>query len=1139
MRRILSISLIYLLGFVLSMRAQVETTSGISGTVTDPSGAVISGASVTLRNQNTGATREGATNASGSYSFPSVLPGTYTVKVELPGFKTALVTDRVVEVTQPARVDVALEIGETTEIVTVSAEGAELITTATAEISGTVNQTLVDNIPLNGRNFFNLAALTPGTSPQYLRMGRVSFAESAMNYVSGAGTFVSSGVFAGGARDSAANVSIDGSNVQSSIYGQTTQLQSPSTVQEVKIQSGNMNAEFGNGVAAVNVITKSGTNEYHGEVYEFLRNDNLDANGFFTNLAGRELPEYKQNQFGGTFGGPILKNKLLFFGNYEGFRVRQSTQSNTIVPPQALRNGDFSSYRPPLPGGAFGPTPTIFNPYRFDPVTGLREPFPGNKIPLGPTNLCSPRPTCVDPVALALLGFTPPSNTVIDGIPQFSGPVPITIDRDQFSVRLDWQKSANTQIYGRYTFEDRFALAEGLLPLQGTDNSTASQNAVIHWAQVINPVTVNDLAVSYTRPAWLLGRNLGVPDVSKEIGLKNTSNSPGGPNLSVPGFALASSGSFVLDSTQNTYQFKDDFSTVKGRHNLKFGIHVNEKRLHYFTLSNDKGHLAFTDFYTRACPLGNAACVAARNAAGLDQGGLGFADYLLGAAQRAFLILPVAIYEGHQRYYGFYAQDSWQIHPRLTLNYGLRYEYWSPWLVPRNTVAQFDRSTGELLYALQNPLDTLNSATDFGRKAPLSGRIPREGYKTGNKNFSPRMGLAYLLTQDTTVRASGGIFYDGNWNMNQFSDTSTGVAPFNLRYDNVVAGNEQTPPQFMAEQYPVPSATAIPQPFSTPRTSFRAIGFPEYKIPTVYQWSFSVQRRLSTTWSLSLDYLGTHTINQFQFVEMNPADLPVGDKATLSLQDRRIFQQWASIGGWQPLGWAKYNGFTASVKNTGWRGLTVIANYAWAKNLASSNLGFSDIGHLDFRIFDLWAGPVAYTPPHRFVSGWSYQLPFGEGKTFALAGALKSIFGGWNLSGITEFSMGSPQPVFALDTSGTATTQLANRVAGCNASDGPRDRFDWFNTKCFAEPPFATFGTSQYGIFNEPGINNWDMTLSKSIPMKVPNETGRLDVRLEAFNVFNQTQWALANQQMTSSSFGRIGSTRPARQLQIALRFIF
>src|SRR5690348_11829160 len=558
-----------------SAKAQVQTTTDISGTVSDPTGAVIPAANVTSKNQNTGAERTTITNGSGFYSFPSLQPGTYTVTVTKSGFKTQVITDRVAEVAQPARVDITLAIGSTAQRVEVSAAGQELINTTTAEIAGTISGRIVSDIPLNGRNFMDLANMTPGSSNQDATglqvptgLSQISFAQTALNLssLSAGGVYFTSGVFAGGNRDSASNVSIDGSNVQSALYGQAQQLQSISGISEVKVQSGIMSPEFGFGATAVNVITKGGTNSLHGEGFEFLRNDNLDAANFFTNLARRRKPEYRMNQFGASVGGPIIKEKLHFFANYEGLRLIQSTTATAVIPPAAIHNGDFSSVVLAGPGGTTLPGPTIYNPFQFDPVTGLRTPFPNNQIPIGPTTLCSPRPTCVDPVALAMLNLTPSPNTTIDGIPTLAGTQSTTVNSNQYTGRIDWDKSYKDRIFGRYTRYQTHSLAGGLMSLQGSTNPFGTYNHVISWTRTISPSLVNNLAVSYTRLNWATARRTDVGDVALKIGISGTQNNPGSPGFSIANYTLNQSLYTDAYTIENLYQFKDSLSLVKGKH---------------------------------------------------------------------------------------------------------------------------------------------------------------------------------------------------------------------------------------------------------------------------------------------------------------------------------------------------------------------------------------------------------------------------------------------------------------------------------------------------------------------------------------------------------------------------------------------
>ncbi len=1110
--------------------AQVETTTSITGNVTDQQGAAFAGAAVKLSNQNTGAIRDTTTNSEGVYSFQSLPGGTYTLSVSAKGFKTSTITDRTVETAQPAHVDLQLEVGSTSEQVTVSGAGAELVNTASAEVTGNVTPELVENIPLARGNFFDLLQLTPGAVPQNFGSTNVSFAQQSLNFVQAGNTFQASGAFISGNRDSSANISVDGSNVQIPVYGQATQLQARSSVQEVRVESANMTSEFGNGVAAVNVITKSGSNSYHGELFEYFRNSNLDANLFFNNAAGRTIQPYTQNQFGAAAGGPIIKNKLLFFSNYEGFRVAQRQQLFAVVPDANLRQGDFSKYTPPGPGGTFLPVPVIYNPYDTDPNTGLRRPFPGNKIPLG---------TTADPTTLAYLNnYTKGPNIVLNGVAEYTNAVGTTLDQDQITERGDWLLSATSTVFARYTFTKQNSLAGGLQPLQGTGNASASTNAVLHWTKVLSAAMVNDVGLSYSRPNWQYTRPLTLPDAAKAIGLPNTSSYTGGPQFSVAGFDLGNATNYIFNAYSNNIQLKDDFGWVRGRHNLKFGFDAVNKRFIYYNPSGDKGSFTFSRFFTEACPPGNTKCAAAQTASGAPTGGLEFADYLLGAYSSTTLIINQIPYVGHQQYLGFYVQDSWRATSKLTLNYGLRYEYWSPWTVPRNTTLTFNFQTGLPSFALQNPNDFLSKADCYGACAPLTPGQPRQSYRIGPNNFAPRLGITYAFKPNTVIRAGMGTYYDGNINMNQFNAIQAGAAPFALRYDAVNDTSQALPQRLVSNEYPSGLLGSPPLPNSNPVAAFRfAQGY--YPVPAVYQWSASVQQKLASKWVLESDYVGSHTIHQFQFVDDNAPALQAGALANVSLQDRRPYPQWGILGTWAPLGWARYNSGTVSIKNNMWHGLTLQSNLTWAKNLSSSRIGTSDQGNINYRVPYIWSGPSAITPYWWFITALNYQTP-----KFDVARQLKPAVNDWVLTLTYTASMGSPETVSGQDLTGTGYTAssslvLPNRICNPNSGSNIHTQLQWFNTSCFANPAFGVWGNSALGAVTDPGINNWNIAAAKRIPLNFIRENHALEIRADMFNAFNHTQWLSSDKTMTSATYGRITSSRPARQVQFALRYIF
>jgi hypothetical protein len=1108
---------------VFTASGQVETSTSIRGLVTDPAGATVAGASVTIRSATTGEERTTVTDASGLYSLPSIAPGTYTVIVRHPGFKRSEITDRVAGVAQVAQVDVQLQVGDSAQSVTVSAAGAELIDTSSSAVSGTIVSKLVNNLPLNGRNFFDLAVTLPNVSLQSLG-SQASMGSASQNFVFGttpaSPLFRASGIFAAGNRDSAVNVTFDGVNDQSSNYGTTNPQQPPFSIEEVKIQVSGMSAEFGYGVASVNVITKSGTNQFHGELYEFLQNDKTNANSFFANLAGRARAPFRQNQYGAAIGGRVISNKLFFFAAYEGLKVRQSSFTLETVPPVNLRSGNFAGL------------PAVYNPFSYDQATGLRQPFPGNQIPI----------SAMDPVTLKFLqNYVALPNVVINGVPQLAGNTTQRLDSDQGLFRIDYVKSETSRIYGRFSQLISPTIGTGLQSLEGLTQNDHDLVASVHWTKVLSASTVNDVFVGFSRPNWFYGRDQNVPDVSTAIGLMNTSNLNGGPQFTGTGYTLNQSQSFVLIATDNIYQLGDDFTKVWGRHNFKFGFQVVDRRFYFPIQASDKGTFAFSPAYTAPCPAGNSACSAALAASGAAaSAGNPFASYLLGAPISGLYQANQALYEGHRIYYGAYAQDSWRLTNRLTLNFGLRYDFWGAWFDPRHTVPYFNERTGDLGFVLKNPDDYLLASTGYGRNAPLTPGVPKAGYTTPKLNFSPRAGLAYSVTSSTVFRAGFGIYYNGNINMNQFSDIQTNVSPFRLRYQTIASSGDQLPSILVNGNYPPISPTAVPIPFSNPPATFR---FQEPYMPNeeVLEWQASVQRRLGSQWATEIGYQGTHAYHLDQFVDVNAPALPQGPNAGLSIQQRRPFPQWGVLGTWAPMGFGRYNALSVTLKNNSWRGLTYLSSFTWAKNIVSAYAGNSDIGNQSIKYAYIWAGPAQFTPRLRFVNSLSYELPFGKGKELGsrLPGAVNAIVGGWRVSGIVDTTTGMPNSVTVPDNSGTGYGTMPDRICNPNNVPGGRSRLEWFNTSCFQQTAFGVWGNSPLGVFENPGIATLDLAILKSF--KTPWESSSLDFRADMFNALNHTQWGPANNSETpgNANYGVILTTRPPRHMQFSLSFRF
>jgi hypothetical protein len=383
-----------------------------------------------------------------------------------------------------------------------------------------------------------------------------------------------------------------------------------------------------------------------------------------------------------------------------------------------------------------------------------------------------------------------------------------------------------------------------------------------------------------------------------------------------------------------------------------------------------------------------------------------------------------------------------------------------------------------------------------------------------------------------------GIYYDGNINMNQFNDIQAGAAPFGLRYDAVNDTTQALPQRYVASEYPSGLLGAPPQPNANPPAAFR-FAQSYYPVPAVYQWSFSVQQRLGSSWMVEGDYVGSHTIHQFQFVDDNAPALPQGDLANVPLQNRRPYPQWGVLGTWAPMGWARYNAGTLSIKNNQWHGLTLQSNLSWAKNISSSRIGTSDQGNINFRVPYLWSGPSAITPYWWFITALNYQTP-----KFDVTRALRPVVNNWVFTATYTAATGSPETVSGQDLTGTGYTAssslvLPNRV--CNPNSGPtvHSQLQWFNTSCFVNPAFGVWGNSALGAVTDPGINNWNIATAKRIPLSFLKEGHAVEFRADFLNAWNHTQWLSSDKSMTSATYGRITSTHPARQVQFALRYLF
>ncbi|HKC87530.1 MAG TPA: TonB-dependent receptor, partial [Blastocatellia bacterium] len=725
------LALLFILGGVLALPvgAQVNTAS-LTGQVADANGGAAKGATVTAKNNATNVAQSVVTDHGGNYIFVSLPVGTYSVSVEAKGFKKALNEKVTLEVAQKARLDFTLQVGGVEETVTVEANGA-LLTTQEATPGAVVENKLVTDLPLSARNWDDLLLTVAGVQgDRYTEEG------------GGTASGRTGNVNVNGARSLQNNFVLDGADnnsISENVQELTTQVIRPSVeaVREFKVMTNPYNAEYGRSPgAAISVTTKGGSNQYHGSLYEFHRNRVFDANNFFVNLAGRDKPQQIQNQFGGSFGGPVLKDKLFFFGNYEGTRIRKGQLRLTNVPLPNERIGDFSlaaaavarvKYQTNCPGGAQFCYGTV-----TDPLTGA--PFPDNKIPAGR----------IEPIARRVLDLIPQANLIPGSgalnANNFISTPNLQDDTDSYLMRGDWQISARHNAFARYAYTDRFRYVPGFLGgiVDGTSTSAwgrlsmIAHSAVIGLNSVISPKLVNEF-----RLGWGRNVSLGVQDpygqnTLSDYGFKGIPDNPlydgGIVGISISGGSIPSPASPArlgspnfLPKWQytNQYQWYDAMSLTLGDHQLRFGTDLRAPmRNHFLDVPAMRGEINFNGQFA----------------------GNGYADFLLGYVQGA---QTSVFHEVDQRLWMWsgFAQDDWKVSSRLTLNLGLRYDFATWPYEAKNQMANLDLQTGQLVFAKDGSLSE------------------RTLVKTDKNNFAPRVGIAWSLNDKTVIRAGYGRFY--------------------------------------------------------------------------------------------------------------------------------------------------------------------------------------------------------------------------------------------------------------------------------------------------------------------------------------------------------------------------------------------
>jgi hypothetical protein len=1157
------IVILFCLSFSLTAWGQKDTGS-IVGTVKDQSGAVVANAKVMVADVERGSTFETVTNDAGEFVASALRVGRYTVTVQHAGFKKAVSVPVDLDVQQRIAVNVTLEVGALTEAVEVTG-AAPLLETETSELGQVVDNKRVANLPLNGRNFAQLALLTAGTAPSE----------------PGARDEGGYGFSASGARSLQNNFLLDGVDNNSNLpdlLNETNYVIQPSVeaLEEFKVQTNAYSAEFGRGNGAIiNATIKSGTNQFHGSVYEFLRNEKFDAKNVFDDPNAPIAP-YKQNQFGVTFGGPIFKNKTFFFVDYEGLRIRQAQTLTSFVPTGPQRAGDFSSQldltQPQLAIAADGVTmipaldcaghPTyageIFDTRQTQAdaayLSGLcGVPFGGYDGSGNPVNIIPPG--SIDPLAAAITNLFPPVNVNGNGFNNLSNPVR-TENRNNFDVRLDHRYTEQDYGFFRFSYEDQPSVIPGPFDSTGGDGGgffggvedNSYRSFAASWTHLFRPQLINEFRLGYNRINSQRSQ-INADKTSEQLlnypggfpGIPNVPGNGGLPQLTYSDVSQIGSPTFLPShEIQNSYSLLDNVTWVRGRHSFKFGTELRAEEFTIFQPAAPRGTLDFGPSFTD-------------NPAAQGNGGSGFASFLIGLSDGGS-INNLHNIDYHRPVYAFYLQDDWKATSKLTVNLGLRYELFTTVKERHNLQGTFDFRTNSLV---------VPKGVNAQLTPTLASLIPVQANASPGlispdlNNFAPRIGLAYQATNKLVIRAGYGIFYGGS-EAGPYSNPSMGFNPpfFTIQNFNNPCGQSTANPS-------VQDCSLAPAGIATLSDGFPASALvdpntpllfsldPHLVTPYMQQWHLSTQYELPGNTVFEVTYAGSKGTKQYIYLNGNQA-LPINDPNPPPLDTRRPFPAIDGFIGWfRSAGKSSYNSLQLRAEKRFSHGLSFLAAYTWAHALdiaSNADLGAQNGGDFRFYQHPEWEyGNADFDIRHRLVLSYLYELPVGHGKALAgnAGGVVNAIVGGWQIGGITSFSTGNWFTILDdnsfSNSDGQSRPDLVGKVTGPHCAPNT-----FFNTCAFADPTvFGTFGNVARNSVQGPGYQIWDFSIFKNFTI---TERTRLEFRAEFFNVWNHAnlQFAKSGPQNSINTttfgtpeFGFLTAARDPRQVQFALKFSF
>jgi hypothetical protein len=1097
---------------VPALWAQNETAV-LSGRVMDPSGLPVPASSIRLTRLSTRAVRESESDAAGNYRFDLLEPGEYSVRVTAPGFSTYDVASIHLQVALSSQLNISLSLGPVQEEVSVQADVSPVNAETVAQ--GTViSEEKVKALPLNGRQFLQLALLSPAVNS-----GGISVQQNVLRQGETAAISVA------GARTNDSAYLLDGVINTDPDYNALSYVPSVDSIAEFQVQVAQYSAEYGRASGGqINVQTQSGSNQWHGSAWNFLRNNVLDARPFNLTTSS-SVPKFQRNQFGGTIGGPIVRDQLFVFFNYEGLRNRQAAANLTTiaVPSNAERNGDFSEELA---------TTAIYNPF-LPIVNGQRTAFPGNKIQ---GNLIDPQ---VQAAMLALPQPNLPGNLYIN-----TSDV-LVQNYDNYSVRADYSRSSTLKLFTRYSGSSENASIPGALPGRPTFDNALPRNVAIGVTQILSSNQVNEFRLGFNRLNFLYG----LPEPAFNVNGQNQTL----PNFIIGQLNFGGAGPYnatgpggIAQSRNNTFQAWDVFAWHVGRHSIRVGGEADSFQYVRFEYADPLGSLTFTSGYTNA--------TGATPKAG-DRSGDALATALLGLPQAATRTLGSSRIDGRQGNYALFLQDDFRLTKALTANFGLRYEVSPPMHDIRNEMASIDFTTAP------SP-QTIFAGGLQGVYSPLLFLCGKSGYpvgcaKTNWNNFSPRAGLAWSVNSKTAIRVGAGIYYatqDGNTLLKLAQTLPTTYAQV-LTFNAFVPQN----PNLNVFTAAIVGGQAI---------SAAAID-PHQSTPYSPQWSLNVQREISKGTVVEVGYLGSAGVHLEQNVQVNNSmpgatvkrpyfglTLSQDVQAALRFPLSSTTVPVSQVNYFPHSAQSNYHALALRLEKRYSQGLSLLSSFTWSKAISNAPQ-YRNAGGITGsensppqNSFDLRADrSLAYfNAKLRSVTSIVYDLPFGSGHGLMAHGIPAGIFGGWQISGILQMQSGFPytinykgdtlnigggsggiliRPNLAVDASG--------KPVDPNLPAGQRTTARWFNTGAFVQPA-GSFGTVGRNSMIGPHMANVDATLARTFH---PAEKMAVQFRAEFFNLANHPNYNLIGRIVNDPTFGIVQNQLSPRNIQFALKLGF